>query len=200
MSDPYAAHQPQQPYQQGNPGYTTTPQHQSTAPAQTHVNGVDPTGLTAPAAAPARQARHSRSEPSRRKPLLIAIGAALVMLLLAAIAIGVYEGFIKEDSAVAACKSLRDCKKADGGEKGSDDEDKLTETEYRNARKLFEDSRHEKLREHGTALIDITWQVSNLPEGQETGALAFVSAMGTHMASLQTACADQGVIVNLNHK
>ncbi|MFY1656026.1 hypothetical protein [Micromonospora sp. WMMD1274] len=199
MSDPYAAHQPQQPYQQGNSGYTTTPQHQSTAPEQTHVNGVDPTELTAPVA-PAKQARHSRSEPSRRKPLLIAIGASLVMLLLAAVAIGVYEGFIKEDSGVAACKALRDGKKADGSEKGSDDDDKLTETEYRNARKLFEDSRHDKLREHGTALIDITWQVSNLPEGQEMGALAFVSAMGTHMAGLQTACADQGVIVNLNQK
>ncbi|MGW0150825.1 hypothetical protein ACWDVU_35185, partial [Streptomyces sp. NPDC003333] len=63
-----------------------------------------------------------------------------------------------------------------------------------------EDSRHEKLREHGTALVDIVWQVSNLPEGEEMGALAFIGPMGTHVAGLQTACADQGVIVNLNKK
>ncbi|WP_229403568.1 hypothetical protein [Micromonospora okii] len=46
--------------------------------------------------------------------------------------------------------------------------------------------------------MDVVWQVSQLPKGQEMGALAFMGPMGTHMAGLQTACADQGVIVNLN--
>lgn len=74
----------------------------------------------------------------------------------------------------------------------------MTEAEYREARELFEDSRHEKIREHGTALMDLAWQISQMPEDQEMGALAFIGPMGTHISGLQTACADQGIIVNLS--
>ncbi|RLP93195.1 hypothetical protein [Micromonospora sp. CV4] len=131
------------------------------------------------------------------KPLLFAVGGFLAVLALLAGGYAVYDGFIKEDSGVAACKAMRDGKEIDGTARGSGD-DKPTEAEYRKVREQFEDSRHEKIREHGTALIDIAWQVSNLPEEQEMGALAFMGPLTTHMSGLQTACADQGVIVDLN--
>ncbi|MGY0002812.1 hypothetical protein [Micromonospora sp. I033] len=186
MTDPYATQQPQQPYQQGGPGYPPQqyqPDHQ-----------IDDAGQPQPAG-------HLTAAPTRRsrKPLIVALGAALAVLLLATAGLAVYEGFIKEDSGVAACKAMRDGTSAVADDKSGGD-DKMTEAEYREVRELFEDSRHEKLREHGTALVDIVWQVSNLPEGQEMGALAFIGPMGTHVAGLQTACADQGVIVNLNKK
>jgi hypothetical protein len=54
---------------------------------------------------------------------------------------------------------MRDGKQADGSPKDSND-DEVTEDEYRAAREIFEDSGHEKIREHGAAPIDLTWQTS----------------------------------------
>ncbi|WP_204036387.1 hypothetical protein [Micromonospora qiuiae] len=136
------------------------------------------------------------AKPSR-KPIIVAVLAAVAVLAVGAIGYAVWDGFIREDPGVAACKAMADGKQADGSAKTSDD-DKLTEAEYREVRKVFEDSRHDKIREHGTALMDIVWQVDQLPEDQEFGALAFLAPMGTHISGLQTACADQGVIVNLS--
>ena len=185
MTDPYQAQQPQQPYQEGGPVYP--PQQY-----QPHLAGQRDPGFGQPEQAPPPPA----AAPSR-KPLLFAVLAFVALLVLATGGYAVYDGFIKEDSGVAACKAMADGKKADGTAKDSAD-DKLTEAEYRKARKLFEDSRHEDLRKHGTALIDIAWQMSQLPEGQEMGAFAFIAPMGTAIAGFQTACADQGVIVNLS--
>ncbi|GGR98904.1 hypothetical protein GCM10010169_49370 [Micromonospora fulviviridis] len=184
MTEPYPNQQPQQPYQQGSPGYPPQ-QYQPADPGQPQPTGF----VTTP----------PPTKPNRRKPLLLALGAALAVLVLTTAGLAVYEGFIKEDSGVAACKAMRDGTSVVADDKSGSD-DKMTEAEYREVRELFEDSRHEKLREHGTALVDIVWQVSNLPEGEEMGALAFIGPMGTHVAGLQTACADQGVIVNLNKK
>ncbi|PWR11310.1 hypothetical protein DKT68_06045 [Micromonospora acroterricola] len=182
MTDP-TQQPPQTPYQQGGPVYPP----QQYQPAQQDPSRGYP-GQQPPAPPPAG---------SSRKPLLFAVGAFVAVLALLAGGYAVYDGFIKEDSGVAACKAMRDGKEIDGTAKDSGD-DKLTEAEYREAREQFEDSRHDKIREHGTALIDIAWQVSSLPEEQEMGALAFMGPLTTHMSGLQTACADQGVIVNLN--
>lgn len=185
MTDPYPSQQPQQPYQQGGPAYPPPQQWQPAEPGQ-------PAAHTPPAP-PAPPAGRSR------KPIIVAVAAAVAVLLLTTGGLAVYEGFIKEDSGVAACKAMRDGKKMDGTAKTSGD-DKLTEKEYRAARKVFEDSRYADIREHGVGLIDIAWQVQQLGDGQEMGALAFIGPMGTHVSGLQTACANQGVIVNLNQK
>ncbi|ADL45372.1 hypothetical protein [Micromonospora aurantiaca (nom. illeg.)] len=77
-------------------------------------------------------------------------------------------------------------------------DDKLIEAEYRQARSVFENSRHDDIRAHGMALMDLAWQMSQIPNGQEMGALAFIGPMTTHISGLQTACANQGVIVTLD--
>ncbi|BCL17034.1 hypothetical protein [Micromonospora sagamiensis] len=132
-----------------------------------------------------------------RKPLLIAGVAALAVLFTGTIGYAVWEGFIHEDTGVAACKAMRDGKKMDGSEKTNGD-DKMTEAEYREARAIFEESRYEKLEEHGTAIVDLAWQIQNLGDGNEMAALAFARPMGMHLSGLQSACADRGVIVNLS--
>ncbi|NJC10729.1 hypothetical protein F4558_000555 [Micromonospora profundi] len=110
----------------------------------------------------------------------------------------VYDRFIKEDSGIAACKAMSEDKQIDGSPKGSDaGDDDLSEAEYREARKIFEDSRHDKIREHGTALMDLLWRVQQMPE-DDGGALAFIGPMGTHVSGLQTACADEGFIIKLD--
>ncbi|GGM58107.1 hypothetical protein GCM10011608_48830 [Micromonospora sonchi] len=129
---------------------------------------------------------------------LIAAGAAvLAVLVIGVVGYTVWDTFVREDSGVAACKAMSEGRQPDGSDDAGEDA-KLTEAQYREARKVFEDSRHEKIREHGTALMDIVWQVDQLDDEEALGALAFMGPLGTHMSGLQTACADQGVIVNLN--
>lgn len=118
--------------------------------------------------------------------------------MLAAGGYTLYDRFIKEDSGVAACRAMSEDKQMDGSPKDSDaGDDKLSEAEYREARKIFEDSRHDKIREHGTALMDLLWQVQEMSE-DDAGSLAFIGPMGTHVSGLQTACADKGFIIKLN--
>ncbi|AEB42647.1 hypothetical protein VAB18032_07635 [Micromonospora maris AB-18-032] len=119
------------------------------------------------------------------------------MLLIGVVGYAVWDRYVREDSGVAACKAMSEGRQPDGSEDAGEDA-KLTEAQYREARKVFEDSRHEKIREHGTALMDIVWQVDQMNDDEALGALAFMGPLGTHMTGLQTACADQGVILNLN--
>ncbi|MEU9508545.1 hypothetical protein AB0D32_19985 [Micromonospora sp. NPDC048170] len=190
MTEPY---QPQPPYQQPQPGDAYSSPQQPDGPPHQYQPG-DGFGQQPPqqpvgfATAPAGK---------NRRTLIVAAAAAVGTLMMLTAAYAVYDGYIKEDSGVAACKAMRDGKTPSGGEDKGDDA-KITEAEYREAREVFEDSRHEKIREHGTALMDIAWQVNQLPKGEEIGALAFMGPLGTHMSGLQTACADQGVIVNLS--
>ncbi|MEO3925271.1 hypothetical protein ABGB07_15580 [Micromonosporaceae bacterium B7E4] len=135
----------------------------------------------------------------RRSPILAA-GIATLVALIVIFGVGyvVYTQFIREDTGIAACKAIRDGGTITGEPK-SENSDKLTEDEYRELRSLFEDSDKEKIREHGTALVDLAWQISQMPDGQEMGALAFIGPMGTHVAGLQTACADEGIIISLTN-
>ncbi|MFF3869095.1 hypothetical protein [Micromonospora sp. NPDC001898] len=157
---------------------------------------VDPAGQPYP---PAQQPAAFPTPPVKPsyRPLIVVAAATVGVLAIGTIGYVVWDGYIKEDSGVAACKAMRDGKSPDGSADVGDDE-KLTEAQYREAREVFEDSRHEKIREHGTALMDVAWQVNQLPKGQEMGALAYMGPLTTHMSGLQTACADQGVIVDLN--
>jgi hypothetical protein len=129
-----------------------------------------------------------------RKPLIVAVLATVGVFVVGGVGYGVWDGFIREDTGVAACKAIRDGKQMDGSPKGSSD-DKMTEAEYREMREIFEDSRHDKLREHGTGLVDVVWQAQGLGDG---AGLALIGPMGAHMSGLQSACADQGVIVDLS--
>lgn len=158
-----------QPYSQGS--------HQQQYPQQ-------PMGHPAPPAVP-----------KKRRPLLVAAVAALAAVLV--LAIGgyfVWENFVREDPGVAACRAMQ----SNGATDDASDGKKMTEAEYRKVRKQFEDSDIDKIREHGTALVDIVWQIDQMPEDEKMGALAFLAPIGTHISGLQTACADAGVVVNLN--
>jgi hypothetical protein len=134
-----------------------------------------------------------------RKAIIIAAATIVGVLAVGTLGFVVWDGYLRKDSGVAACEAMRDGKSPDGGANSGEDE-KLTEARYREAREVFEDSRHDKIREHGTALMDIVWQIDQLPKSQSSAALAFIGPMSTHLAGLQTACADQGVIVNLTDR
>ncbi|MEU8209619.1 hypothetical protein AB0B85_10515 [Micromonospora sp. NPDC049044] len=187
MTEPYQPEQPQSPYQPGGP--VSPPQQY-----QPHPAGPQDPGSAQPGHLPAPPAGSST-----RKPLLLAAVAFVALLMFAATGVTVYEAFIKEDSGLAACRALAGGKDPDGTVNRSGDM-KLTEAEYRQTRKLFEDSRYEDIRKHGTALMDIAWQISQLPKGQELGAFAFLASAETATTGLESACADQGVDVNLKNR
>ncbi|MFI6228836.1 hypothetical protein ACIBCR_16155 [Micromonospora echinospora] len=126
---------------------------------------------------------------------LVAAGAVLALLLAGVAGTAIYQA-VKEDPGITACKAM-----ASGGEgeKAFDDgDDELSEAEYRELREQFADSDHEKIREHGTALVDIVWEVSRMKGDEAAGALAYIGPMSTHMAGLKTACANEGVQIDLN--
>jgi hypothetical protein len=138
-----------------------------------------------PAAAPPQ----SPPPRGRRWPYLL-LGAALAVL--AGAGWTAYDrNVFATDSGVRACEALRD--------QPSGYQRPMTEAEYRALRKTFEDSRYGDIRDHGTRLVDVAWQVSRLPDGdQGTGALRYAGPLTEHASGLQSACADRGIIVNLS--
>lgn len=122
------------------------------------------------------------------------------VLVLAAVACGAayvaYDrNLILKDSGVKACEAMAGGDKMFAGKAG--DGKKLTEAEYRQVRAVFEDSRYDDIRDHGTKLMDLAWQISKMGDNPGLEALAYVGQVTEHMTGLQSACADQGIIVDL---
>lgn len=130
----------------------------------------------------------------RRTWPLIALPVALLVAG-AATYIAYDRGIILKDSGVKACEALRDGNKTFNG--AAQNDKPLTEAQYRELRGVFADSRHDDIRDHGTKLMDVVWQVSQLGDEPGMEALAYIGPLTTHMTGLQSACADQGIIVNL---
>ncbi len=122
---------------------------------------------------------------------------AAALVLLAGLGWVLYDGFLRKDPGIAACESIRDGQVITAGR---DNDQTLSEEEYRAARAQFEQSDHERIREHGTQLMDVVWNLSNMPAGQEMNTLGYVGPLTTHAQGLQSACADEGIIFNLNDR
>ncbi|MCU7726115.1 hypothetical protein ODJ79_20510 [Actinoplanes sp. KI2] len=166
-------------------------------------------GPPSPASAPGQRARARRGqppppEPARRPsrwPFLVLAAAFLVL------AGGVWTAYsralIFKDSGIKACETLRDGTRSLTGVARSTA--KMTEPQYRQMRKVFEDSRYGDIRDHGTKLMDVIWAMSQATEtggGNDSAAvtgsaLVYLPPLGEHLTGLQSACADQGIIINL---
>ena len=131
-----------------------------------------------------------------RSIFLAGLGAA-VLVLLAGLGWVLYDGFVRADPGIAACESIRDGRPVNGD---VDNDQEVSEAEYRAARAQFEQSDHERIREHGTQLMDVVWNLSRIPDSQTASAIGYVGPLTTHAQGLQSACADQGVIFNLTDR
>ncbi|MFI6820571.1 hypothetical protein ACIBJE_06395 [Micromonospora sp. NPDC050187] len=195
--------------QQPGPDHTVAPpqpgpDHTSASPQPGPDHGVVPQQAPGPAMPPGFVPTDGAVPPGGSAPgplaayrvPLVAAGAVLALLLAGVAGTAIYQA-VKEDSGITACKAM-----ASGGEgnKAFDDDgdDELSEAEYQELRKQFADSDHEKIREHGTALVDIVWEVSRMKGDEAAGALAYLGPMSTHMAGLKTACANEGIQVQLS--
>ncbi|MBU2670479.1 hypothetical protein KOI35_43960 [Actinoplanes bogorensis] len=133
-----------------------------------------------------------------REPVKKSPGWPYAVLLVAVLVLvgGVWtaydRGLIVEDSGVTACEAMR------GGsttfKTDPDDGKPMTEDEYRRARQVFADSRHDDIRDHGTQVMDIVWRISQMKD-DEAGALLYAQPLATQVLGLESACADQGVFL-----
>lgn len=145
-----------------------------------------------PAPAPVTSPAPPGTKPPMRRNRIPWIAGSVAALVLLGAGAAVAYSVLKEDPGIAACKAIRDQQ----GEGGGDNDD-MTEPEYRETRKLFADSDHEDIRNHGTRLVDLVWQMQQLPEGDEVGGFAYIGQLAEHATGLQSACADQGIMFNL---
>lgn len=117
---------------------------------------------------------------------------AVLVVALLVLAGGIWtaydRGLIVDDSGVDACEAMR------AGTAtfptGADDDEPMTEAQYRQARQVFAGSRHDDIRDHGTKLLDIEWRISESDDGK-----TYVQPLATQMLGLASACADQGVFL-----
>lgn len=147
-------------------------------------------------------------EPPRRParwPYAVLAGA--VLLFGGAVWTAYDRGVLLKDSGVEACEALRDGNSQIKNDAGEDEQ--MTEAQYRELREVFADSRHDDIRDHGTKLVDVIWQMTRAigptgdgPSAEADGeafgaALMYMQPLATHMTGLQSACADRGIIVDL---
>lgn len=133
--------------------------------------------------------------PNRRPRWLYGLLAGAVVAAGIGAWVAYDRGVILKDSGIKACEAFADGDKTFADKKT--DGKKMTEGEYRQMREVFEDSRFDDIRDHGTKLMDLVWQISKMGDNPGLGALAYVGQLTEHMTGLQSACADQGVIVTL---
>jgi hypothetical protein len=156
-----------------------------------------------PAAGPPNQQPYAAypppPPPPRRQSLLWPILAlvAAVLFLAGGAATLYHKGIIFKDSGVEACEAMAAGDQTFTGDQQS--ETPMDDARYRELRAVFEESRHDDIKDHGTKLMDVVWQVSQLTRGGDAGmeVLTYMQPLTTHMTGLQSACADQGVIVTL---
>ena len=130
--------------------------------------------------------------------VLIALGVVLILAAGAGAWVLYDRGLILKDSGVVACESMR--QRADLV-KASADREALSEQQYRAWREAFAGSRFGNIRERGTRLMDLVWQVTQISEDEsDTVVLMYASQLLEQTSGLQSACADQGVIIDLAGK
>jgi len=169
------------PYDPASPTRPLMPQQYSSPAASADPSWSGPQPPAAPQAARVRMWPY--------------VAAAVVAVLFAGGGLWMfYDRVIRTDSGIAACEAMASNSQIVDGAKVSGDE-QLTEAQYRKLRNVFEDSRYDDIRDHGTKLIDVVWQVSNLGKDPGLEALPYVGQLTEHMSGLQSACADQGIII-----
>ncbi|WP_329103070.1 hypothetical protein OG792_25665 [Micromonospora sp. NBC_01699] len=123
------------------------------------------------------------------KPFVIAGAGLLALFVLVLGGLAVWDG-LREDSGIAACRSLAD-------RTAGEDQTELSESEYRELRDQFADSDIRTIRENGTAMMDLVWEVSQ-QSSSELDALRYLPQLSARLEGLQRACAGQGVTISPN--
>jgi hypothetical protein len=141
-------------------------------------------------------------EPERPSRMLVYLLVAL-MILVALLAIGFTlqrqnvlpagVPILGKDSGVAACQQI-----ANGATPtGMDANAEFTAADYRKARQVFADSRYPAIRDNGTRLLDLAWQIGGAAKSSDdlAGALMFMNELSQAYTGLAGGCADHGITI-----
>ena len=126
-----------------------------------------------------------------------AVLAAAVLFLAGGVWTAYDRGVIFKDSGIEACEGFRDGKKTEGAPVDAKAGERMTEAQYLELREFFQDSRHDDLRQAGTKLVDVMWQVMQLGTDPGIEALPLVGQMATAATNMQGACANHGIVINI---
>lgn len=125
-------------------------------------------------------------EPTRKNSQRALWLVLIILTLLVLEAAGYLVQRNSGDTGVAACKAM-----ATGQGPGGKDADNWSAADYAQARQIFADSSYPAIRDNGTLLVDLTWQMKGLGEG-DFGLLAFVGPFTNAYAGLSGGCAEVG--------
>jgi hypothetical protein len=177
--EPFTRYQPGQypPSQHGSTGYSPQP----------HVTYTQPTTY---------QPKKSPRRFSNGTIIGIICIALLLLLGVGGLVATVLWDRVGPDTGVAACKAVAEPDPNGGGLIRSDGAESMSEREYKEVRALFAGSRDEDIKEHGTTLIDLAWQIQNTPEEDQLGAaFAYIGPITQAYTGLSGACAEHGYVL-----
>lgn len=175
--------------------------HPGTAPVYA-IPGHQPGGTgERPWVSPGPPPWAGEQEPQNRHGWLIAVVMAVCVLSLMLAAFLVQRTglapagvpLIGRDSGLAACESIA----AGGGVGPESKSETMTKAEYQQLRDVFAGSRYQPIRDHGTKLMDLAWQMQSLTASDQNAlaALPLVQPMTEAYTGLATACADHGYVL-----
>lgn len=172
-----------------------SPGHHHPQPAATHGWPAQPVPpAPAPQGWPQPPEFHT-PPPKRRTGLILAAAVVAGLLVLTGVGYVAWQRF-GPDPGIAACEAMA-AKKSPVSDSANRGGDKLTKAQYLELRDVFDGSRHDDIRTAGLKLVDVLWQISQIPEGEEFGALAFIGTATSAMTELTGACANHGIVVSL---
>ncbi len=154
----------------------------------------------APADEPGRYPSVQPPHPRRPRWLVPTVAAAAAAIAITAGALLVIRAtgaaptgtpLIGEDSGVAACKAIA----ADNKMAGDNKDDTFTEAEYRQIRKQFADSGDQAIRDNGTKIIDLAWQMQSMDDDDGLAALPLIGELTSAYAGLTGGCAAHGITI-----
>jgi hypothetical protein len=140
----------------------------------------------------------------RWAPFLIVLGVLLVGTAVFGIiaqrtnALPQWVPLIGKDTGVAACEAIANQGNLRGvaGEAGAGPGAAMTETEYRQIRDIFADSRYPAIRDNGTKMADYAWQLQAIGADKNAeaalAALPLLQPMTQAYTGLAGGCADHG--------
>jgi Spy/CpxP family protein refolding chaperone len=144
---------------------------------------------------------------TRLMPFFIVLGMLLLLLALFGViaqrtnTLPQWVPLIGKDTGVAACEAIAN----QGNLRGVADQDgagpgtRMTESEYRQIRDIFADSRYPSIRDNGTRMADYAWQLQAIGADKDAeaalAALPLLQPMTQAYAGLAGGCADHGYTI-----
>lgn len=142
------------------------------------------------------------TEPPKRRAVWPWAVALLAVLMLTGGGYFAWQQF-GPDPGIQACEAMAEQRNPATGEKGKVSNTEWTEEQYLQMREVFTGSRHTDIREAGTKMVDLLWQIVQRVDEDDDAALGVALVYGGQVTSAMTdmagACANHGIVVTFDN-